>query len=218
MRAKMKLKRSNFVLSISSVAMNMYYHFTKNRLVLGAENIPQDGPALLLPKHQKMSDITLEGVILHYQCKRPGNWIMRHNLPDYLRLWGGIKVVRPDDIKREQDREKRKELFQVARDYNQAAVEYVAWLYQQNELVVLHPEGTRSPKKMGKVRSDFLRFSREANEKAGINVPAIPIGIHYSKVDKYFCDIVVRIGEPIDIQRTDLVQVVTSEIKKLSGL
>ena len=61
--------------TLAAVAFN--YH----RIVVeGAENIPHQGTALLLPKHRAYRDILLEGVVIYRLTRRYATYVMKAGL------------------------------------------------------------------------------------------------------------------------------------------
>ena len=114
----------------------MRYH---RLAVEGGRNLPREGPALILPKHCAYRDILLEGVLLYRFTRRYANYIMKVGLWGVLELMGGIKVVRPKDIRRIADREQRRAEIRRARAANQQMQGYLDGLYQRGEVVVSHP-------------------------------------------------------------------------------
>ena len=180
----------------------------------GAENIPHSGPALILPKHQKMDDIILEGLFLMRNMGRAAYWVMKSGLPSALSYLGGISVVRPCEFHSIKDKAARRKAIQDARQLNQNAKSYVEWLYMQGELVVVHPEGTRSPGKTGEVREEHISLARIVQEEQGIKIPAIPMGIEYSKTGEVF----VRAGKPLDVSQPGIAEIVKNEISRLSNI
>lgn len=210
----MRVKRSEGLYTAAyrtcSAVMNLRYRLCYS----GAANIPGAGPALVLPKHQSMEDIVLEGIFITKYLGRAANWVMKSGLPRVLERLGGIAIGRPCDIHRIGSREERHRAIEAARADNHAAREYVKWLYTKGEIVVVHPEGTRNPGRIGKVKKEFLEFTRRVQEEYGIRIPAIPIGIEYTPEG----DVFVRAGEPLDVSQPDIVEVVEAELGRLSNI
>ena len=181
----------------------------------GAENIPRQGTALILPKHQSMEDIIHEGIFFMKHLRRGAYWVMRKSgLPKVLERLGGVAINRPCDLHKILDREERRKAIEAAKAENDAARGYVKLLYRNGELVVVHPEGTRSPGRIGKVRSDFIDLARAVQEDCGIRIPAIPMGIEYTPNGEVF----VRAGEPLDVSQPGIVEAVEEEMRRLSNI
>lgn len=213
----MELKRSNAVFNTSYPVARLVFDFFNNIEYSGYENIPKKGPALLLAKHQHELDIILEGMMLYRYLGRQGNWVMKDSLPKILELWGGIKIRRPKDV-RVKDREERRKLLEEAKAYNQAATEYMEWLYTQGEILVAHPEGTRRMGAMGSIRQEIIDFTMGVEGKHAISIPIIPIGLEYVYSKEHRPQIYVRAGTPLATQTPDLVKKVYDEMKRLSNI
>jgi 1-acyl-sn-glycerol-3-phosphate acyltransferase len=200
----------------------------------GLENVPNSGAALVLPKHQYLLDIPLEGIALR-NSGRYGNWVMKNSLPGWLDCLGTIRYVRPDDVKKRVKREKAKlddsfkkaymkdvgrGLFEEMKEFNTASNEYSKWLYSQGEIIVSHPEGTRVRGKMGKLWSEFIDLTRDFSNESGINIPVIPMGIEYAGWSGFSLrpKIYVRLGKQIDVNSDDLMGIVAFEMAKLSNI
>jgi 1-acyl-sn-glycerol-3-phosphate acyltransferase len=130
--------------------------------VEGAGHIPQDGGFLLLPKHQRWVDIPYLGMA----CSRPLCYVAKVELfksrlgNRFFRALGGIPLDRRRPI---------------ATRHSLRAI--------RNALlaghgVVLFPEGTYVPGRMGDGRSGLLRYLIKNTP-----VPLVPVGIAYTVVD-----------------------------------
>ena len=153
---------------------------TANRLVLEhGKRIPASGPALILPKHCSYRDILVEGVLLHRATRRYANYVMKTGLSAFLELPGGVRIVRPKDIRRAKDRDERRRLLEEARRRNSDTIEYLSWLYRSGECVISHPEGTRHADSMGVLQKEIVEHLVAVEQQSGIRVPMIPVGIEY---------------------------------------
>ena len=215
------LRRRKWVAStartLAAVAFN--YH----RIVVeGAENIPQEGTALLLPKHRAYRDILLEGVVIYRTTRRYATYIMKAGLYGILELAGGVKIVRPKDIRRVKDREARRARIQWARDKNRQTVNYLAWLYGQGEVVVSHPEGMRYQDIMGPMQREIIDHLLGVEEQFGLKIPIIPIGLEYESYSRPRSRVYFRIDEPLYATHfsgpNELLGAVEERILTLSGL
>jgi 1-acyl-sn-glycerol-3-phosphate acyltransferase len=144
MSDKFVLRRKAWVMRIFLPLLRVvaFYH----RLVVeGADYLPRQGPALLVVKHRATRDTLLLSLILYRFAHRSGNYLMKGKpssiFNGILEAAGGIKVIRPKDIHRLESRAAQKAYLEQARDLNQNALDYAAWLYIQGEIVVTFPEG-----------------------------------------------------------------------------
>ena len=215
---KMEIIRKEQVFSlgemIASAVTDAYYHVSYH----GAENIPEQGPALLVPKHLSYLDIIFEGIFLKRHCNRQGNWVMKSGLLGILKYLGGIKVMREQDIEKIQDPAERAKKKNDASIFNKQALDYCRFLYSQGELIVVHAEGTRTPGKVGELDRGMLVFTKLAERKLGIKIPVIPIGIEYERLWVPGSRVYIRAGKPIDCRTPNLAETVREEIRKQSNL
>ncbi len=218
----MKLKRNELFYNLILGALGGLIEFYNEIESSGIENIPKEGPALILPKHQAYRDIIIEGQILRTYCNRSGNWVMKSSLPDFFKYIGAVKIIRFKEIRKRakkiKNEGKRREFLEESRLFNQRSMEYIEFLYKNNELVVAHPEGTRVRNKMGTVKTGVIDVTREIQERLGIKIPVIPMGIEYNPFSKFRSKVYVRVGEPLDVNTFDLEKIVENEIRKLSNI
>jgi 1-acyl-sn-glycerol-3-phosphate acyltransferase len=212
-RLKRKLLFASFARRLAQVAL------TANRLVLeDGDRIPASGPALILPKHCSYRDILVEGVLLHRAARRYANYVMKTGLSAFLELPGGVRIVRPKDIRRAKDRDERRRLLEEARRRNSDTIEYLAWLYRSGECVISHPEGTRHADSMGVLQKEIVEHLKAVEQQSGIRVPMIPVGIEYVPT-KPRSTIHFRVGEPIySDQFENTARVMSALVESLESL
>lgn len=169
-----------------------------HRLVVsGTEHLPRQGAALILPKHCAYRDILVEGVVLHRYSGRFANYVMKVGLWGALEALGGIKVIRPKDVRRLKDHQARREEIRRARQLNQETLDYLAWLYERGELVLSHPEGMRFQRGMGPLQREVIDHLLQVERERGLRVPLIPIGLQYESFARPGARIFVRIDAPL---------------------
>ena len=105
----------------------------------------KDTPFILLPKHQSLVDILLEGKIIRDLLNRPAYYVMKTELPDSLRFLGGIKIARPKDLLK-QDAQAMGDREKVRKAIEQRNMVYdcIRSVYDDGEIIVVHPEGERN--------------------------------------------------------------------------
>ena len=94
------------------------------------------------------------------------------------------------------------------------AIEYVEFLYERGEVVVMHPEGTRYDSRVSdKLKMDFVKQAITIGREKGIYIQLIPVGINYhdKKVD-------VRVGKPIRHNQDNLELRIIEELRALSDM
>ncbi len=197
----------------------LLYH----RIVIeGAHHLPREGAGLLLPKHHAYRDIAVEGVLLHRITKRYASYVMKVGLWGVMEWFGGIKVVRPKDVRRIRDREERRAVIRRARVANQQMQDYLDGLYLQGELVVSHPEGMRYKDELGPLRKEVVEHLMLAEERLGIRVPLVPIGLEYESYARPGARVFFRVGEPFYADSfadlNELMNHLEERLRVLSGL
>jgi len=228
------LRRNNLLFyvmkQVAEVVHRRKYKITHE----GTENIPRKGPVLIIPKHQYGDDIVSEGLVLYDRVRRMGNWVMRAGLPGskkFREKLGGIEFVRPtkEDVYRAReetehvaDKTERKEairayLEETVRNINKEPTEYVEWLLQKGEPVVLHVEGTRSPGKVTYPVMGLVNHIKDYEIKSGIKIPLVIMGIHYTPGPKR-TRVHFNVGQPRSLKEDNLAHRVYEELKRLSNL
>ena len=166
----------------------------------GTEVLPKKSAFLLLPKHQCWQDIPLIAIAtprpLYYMAKHGlflnplANWLLRSQ--------GGIPLNRRQPLK--------------SRDSIRAMIRFL----NEGEGVVVFPEGTYYPNRMGPGKGGILKLiiSRLA-------LPLVPVGISYHK-RALKTDVRISFGEPIypgkKGSREETLNQVMKAIAGLSGL
>jgi 1-acyl-sn-glycerol-3-phosphate acyltransferase len=143
----------------------------------GEHNLPPP-PYVLLPKHQSMFDIILEGVLLYKTQRLYPHYLMKHTLPDWLGFYGGIHVVRQRDVPESGDRRR-----------NVAALRRAKQVLAEKGVLVVHPEGTRSRGTVGQLQEAGISMIVGWQKDLG-RIPLVPVGIRYDG------QIHVRVGVP----------------------
>lgn len=175
--------------------------------------LPKKEPYVLLPKHQKLLDIPLEGHFIRRTTGRTANYIMRgFSFPfnTFFEILGGIKVARP------KDRRAGKLTKEQAEETNKEAETKALDCLAQGEPLIIHPEGTRHPEEMGQIRikSGSILATIVEEQKHRGTIPFIPMGIEYQEKQIW-----VRAGQPYYTDNTqELQERLTKEIARLSNL
>ena len=168
----------------------------------GGENIPKDGPLLVLAKHQRLNDIPLGCAALFAKSGRRAWCIMKDtlNLPylfGYLLKCGGIPIDRKNP-------EKTKESFTFAKHV----------LYH-NQLVCIFPEQTFFPWKMGKGKVPGFRVIAGKPEHP---LQVISVGFEYGH-EKWRTSVTIRIGKVAYFTKEDNAESYLHEkMKELAAL
>jgi 1-acyl-sn-glycerol-3-phosphate acyltransferase len=219
------LRRKDWIVNLSKpvVKLATLYHRVT---VEGAEYLPRQGPALLLVKHRATRDSILLSEILYRHTGRMGNYLMKGKPTglknSLLEALGGIKVVRPKDIYKLKSRDEKKARLAWAREYNQRAYNYVAWLYTQSEIVIAYPEGMFFGHRLGPIQSGIIKHTLAVEQAHDLQIPITPIGIEYQSLHQPRSRAYFRIGSPLSSTSFANPRDLTAEVKQqlawLSGL
>ena len=213
-------RKDGFACAVRSLGKGV---LTYHRLIVeGEEHLPCQGPALLLPKHRAYRDILVEGVLLYKITRRYATYVMKVGLYRLLELSGGVKIVRPKDLRRLKNRQERKAKIRWAREHNQGTLDYLDWLYREGELVVSHPEGMRYRHTMGHLQKEIVEHMLHTEQRHGLKIPIIPIGLEYESYKRPLSRIYFRVGEPFFSDVIGDVNKIMDEVEKrirvLSGI
>jgi len=173
-----------FFKTIAAITFRLCYRIR----VQGVENIPGNGPAIILPKHQYWTDIPIVGLALGPQL----NYVAKSELfkfplvKTFLSLLGGLPV----------DRERTTKTM--------GSFRYILQLLRTKEYVVIFPEGTYYRGKVGKGKSRLIQMilrwqdNQETDDTRplGDHIPFVPVGIHY-RGKRLRRTVNVKIGTPI---------------------
>jgi 1-acyl-sn-glycerol-3-phosphate acyltransferase len=172
----------------------------------GRENIPAEGPAIILPKHQFWSDVPIVGIALW----RPASYIAKQELFAYpvirqfITLLGGVPIDRLKPVK------------------SLDSFRYVERLLKEGDFIVLYPEGTYYPRGMGRGKhrfiGRFLDFQEKNGRRAGKPIPFIPMGIQFGE-GWLRSPVKVKIGRPLFAREGEETLLFTDRImEQIAGL
>jgi 1-acyl-sn-glycerol-3-phosphate acyltransferase len=203
------IRRSNLLYKlVRNIAYPCFHSICRIR-VEGRENIPAQGPGILLPKHQYWTDIPIVGLA----AWRPVSYVAKQELfvypgvRQFITALGGIPLDRVNPVK------------------TLDSFRHLERILQGGEFVVIFPEGTYYPHSMGRGKhrliERLLRFQEKKGWQEAQPIPFIPMGIRYLE-EKARTEIRVKIGQPLFADRKadaqDFTQAIVGEIAKLSGL
>ncbi len=205
----MTIRRSNILYKLIRDIGHLYLRLIYRIQVQGRENIPAEGPGVLLPKHQYWTDIPLVALA----AWRPVSYIAKQELFAYpgvrhfISALGGIPLDRANPVK------------------TLDSFRHLERLLLGKEFVVIFPEGTYYPRSMGRGKhrliERILRFQEKKKWEGEQALPFIPMGIHYLE-KKVRSEIRVKIGPPLFADRKteaqEFTRVIVEQIARLSGL
>ncbi len=205
------LRRSEALYEFSKLLFKSYFLLRYRLRIQGRENIPLSGPVIILPKHQRWTDIPLVGLAA---VPRPCHYIAKRELfamPGIRQLmtWlGGIPLDRQQPIK--------------SRD----SFRSVDYLLQRGEVIVLFPEGTYFPDSMGAGKYRLIEKMVALQEQLNVKnsrpfIPFIPVGISYGQ-EGVRPSVQVMIGGPLYCscreQAAEFTKTIMKAIALLSGI
>ena len=205
----MTIRRSNILYKLIRDIGHLYLGLIYRIQVQGRENIPAEGPGVLLPKHQYWTDIPLVALA----AWRPVSYIAKQELFAYpgvrhfISALGGIPLDRANPVK------------------TLDSFRHLERLLLGKEFVVIFPEGTYYPRSMGRGKhrliERILRFQEKKKWEGEQALPFIPMGIHYLE-KKVRSEVRVKIGPPLyangKTEAQEFTRAIVEEIARLSGL
>jgi len=205
----LNLRRSDFLYFLIRSIGWFIFRTVYQLNIEGRENLPPEGPAIILPKHQFWSDIPIIGLALW----RPASYIAKQELfvypviRQFITSLGGVAIDRLKPVK------------------SLDSFRYVEHLLQEGDFIVLYPEGTYYPHFMGRGKHRFVQRFLDFQEKKGWReqkpIPFVPVGIQYG--GKNFRSVVnVKIGKPLfaraEEKAMSFTGLIMEQIARLSGL
>jgi len=202
------MERSNLIFNLTQTVSRFILPMKFDIRTEGWSNLPEKGPAFLIPKHQQWWDVPLLGHVvprpLYFLAKQE---LFRSSLGCYfISRLGGIPVDRESPIK------------------SLATFRALVSLLRQEAFLVLFPEGTYYPGAMGPGKSRLVQMIlRLQNRQALRSVSFIPVGIGYERFSgSSRTRVILRLGEPLQepdpCRAEDFTGRLLSRIKDLSGL
>lgn len=195
-----RLERKKWICDVTKALIRITFSPFYVLETRGTEYLPREEAFLLMPKHQCWQDVPL----LSVATPRPLYWVAKHELfvnpliSRLLKTQGGIPLNRQKPLK------------------SRNAIRAMIHFLKQGEGVVVFPEGTYYPGRMGTGRGGILKLiiSRLA-------LPLIPVGIHYDR-EGMRTRVTISFGKPLHHEKQkssdDTLDRVMAAIAALSGL
>jgi len=162
---KRVMKRSSFVYvvtkRVAQLIFSVFYRIETER----KEILPDEGPVVILPKHQYWTDIPIISIaftpLLYFVAKKE---LFEYPLiRNYLFLLGGIPVDRQQSI----------------RSLN--SFRSLLSLLRAGEKIVIFPEGTYFRDGVGAGKSRLLQMILSFQDELKYRIPFVPVGIRYGE-------------------------------------
>ncbi len=201
----------------------------------GTENIPKQGPALILPKHHSYIDGVIVGYFIKKESSKYCYFFAKNTLPKWLEKLGGIKFITKSDFKKLSRRIGREQAKQFSKKINKKAYAKIEELLKNNEIITMFPEGKLSAGKMSKLKISPFKYFEQMQKRISNPIPIIPVGIEYNRLEdvkgyKAFLfsirdfsrkKAIIRFGEPRYFGERlleELIKALSKDIKKLSNI
>jgi 1-acyl-sn-glycerol-3-phosphate acyltransferase len=200
------MKRNPIVYSLTRKVARLVFPFFYKIETEIQGILPDQGPVIILPKHQYWTDIPLVGLVfdapLYFVAKKELFQLplVRH----YVSLGGGIPVDRKKSI-RTLDSFKK-----------------LIALLKSDERIVIFPEGTYFRNIVGTGKNRLLRMILKYQEELERKIPFIPVGIRYRERKGWKKRVEICVGSPLfaegESEAVSLTERIMEEISRLSGL
>lgn len=200
------MKRNSFVYGVTKRIAQLVFPIFYRIETEVKEALPDQGPAIILPKHQYWTDIPIISLafepLLHFVAKK--ELFQYPFIRNYLSLLGGIPVDRKQSIR---TLDSFRTLFSLLRD---------------GEKIVIFPEGTYFRDGVGSGKSRLLQMILKFQPELKDRIPFIPVGIRYGGRAGWRRRVEIRIGHPLfaekESEAISLTHRVMEEIGRLCRL
>jgi len=159
--------------------------------IADAERIPQTGPVLMCANH---GNSLIDAVIIGIAVRRPVRFMAKAPLFDHpvlgppMTALGMVPAFRGSDDSR-----------QVRR--NLESLDVGAKVLVDGHAMGIFPEGKSTDQAhLEMVRSGAARMAIQAVEQGAKGVQVFPLGLTYERKERFRSSVLVRIGEPIDVE------------------
>lgn len=193
----------------------------------GMDNIPKQGPAIILSKHQQYMDTVLIMMTLKEKIARYSYFFMKYSLSDFLETnLGGIKFLNVNDFRTLTEQYGKDEAKRMAKEFNTRSYSYIEKIIESGEILTIYPEGGIRRKKMGQIIKHPIKMFEKMQARIPEKIPVIPLGIEFENwyKDLFCCPpsrITIRAGKPryfVGQPLKEFCEDIYEEIRTLSGL
>jgi 1-acyl-sn-glycerol-3-phosphate acyltransferase len=167
------------------------------------EVLPDQGPVIILPKHQYWTDIPMISLVispvLHFVAKRE---LFKYPLiRKYLSLLGGIPIDRQQTI----------------RTLN--SFRSLLSLLRAGEKIVIFPEGTYVRDGVGSGKNRLLEMILSIQTELKYKIPFVPVGIRYGERVGWRRRVEIRMGHPLFAEKeSDAISLTHRVMEEISRL
>jgi 1-acyl-sn-glycerol-3-phosphate acyltransferase len=197
------MRRNSFIYSITKWVAYVVFSFFYRIETEKTEVLPDQGPVIILPKHQYWTDIPMISIVirplLHFVAKRE---LFKYPLiRDYLSLLGGIPVDRQQTIR------------------TLDSFRYLLSLLRAGEKIVIFPEGTYVRDGVGSGKNRLLQMILSFQTELKYKIPFVPVGIRYGERVGWRRRVEIRMGHPLFAEKeSDAVSLALRVMEEISRL
>jgi len=199
----MVLKRNSVIYSVTKGVAHLVFSIFYRIETEKKTTLPDDGPMIILPKHQYWTDIPIISLafkpLLYFVAKKE---LFKYPLiRDYLSLLGGLPVDRKQSIR-------TLDSFRT-----------LVSLLRAGEKIVIFPEGTYFRNGVGSGKSRLLQMILRFQSELGYPIPFIPVGIRYGERSGWRRQVEVCIGAALFAEReSDAIPLTHRAMEEISRL
>lgn len=158
----------------------IYAYLVYKVKIIGLENLPKDGGAVICANHQSFNDV----ILLAIANKRQLYFMGKEELFKFKPIAFLFKKLGAFPVKRGKG--------------DVAAVENAKEVVKSGKLFMIFPEGTRTNGEMIRAKSGAALIASSCESDI------IPVAIRYSKSRHFFCSATVSFGKPFSVTKIDI--------------
>lgn len=166
--------------------------FYKDIRLIGKERLPEKGPLIIIANHP---NTLMDAWVVGFICKQPIYFMAKGSFfNSKLRLWV-LRKLNMIPINRAGEGKAK------GVDNNQSFEECYA-LLEKGKTLVIFPEGSSYKERiLRKLKTGTARIAMEAEKRNSglLGVRVVPLGLNYSRPERFRSSILVSVGEPIEM-------------------
>jgi len=199
--AERTMKRNSFVYAVTKKIAQLVFSIFYRIEIEKKEILPDDGPVIILPKHQYWTDIPIISIVfkplLYFVAKKE---LFDYPLiRNYLSLLGGVPVDRTQTVR------------------TLDSFKMILSLIRTGEKIVIFPEGTYFRGSVGSGKSRLLQLILRFQTELDHGIPFVPVGIRYGGRSGWRRRVEIRIGPPLFAEKESDAVVLTGRVMEEIG-
>lgn len=179
----------NFLKTVCKLALNVYF---RKKHVVGKENLPQQGPFILVANHPSSF---LDPLCIAVETKPKINFLAKGVLFKNKLVASILKGLNMVPIHRAEDNPKLlNKNTEVFKDCYKKL--------KDDGVIMIFPEGTSEmERRLRKIKTGAARIALGAEKEYNyqLNLKIVPVGLNYTKSSRFRSEATVNIGEAINI-------------------